>query len=89
MVCRLIADHCVYAFVLHEQYGLNWCGYRCAELDVAAVLQNGVCAIEMVTVASWLMLPNQTCGGVATFAPIRNVLTTIRIVANGTEMCSL
>lgn len=46
-------------------------------------------AIEMVTVPHWPMLPNQACGGVGTFAPIRNVLTTIHIVANGTEMCSL
>jgi len=58
-------------------------------MDDAAILQHGTCAIEMVTVVRWSMMPNQWCDGGATFAPNWNVFTTIEIGTNGMAIGSL
>ena len=75
--------------VLHEPCLLEGHATRFARMDVATVLQNGACAIEMVTVVSWPMMPNQTCDGGATFAPNGNVFSTNEIFSDGSAMRSL
>jgi len=74
---------------VHEQHFLEWHGNRFARMDVATVLQNGRCAMEMVTVVGWPMMPNQSCDGGATFAPNENVFTTNDIFSDGSVIRSL
>jgi len=94
MVRRSIADHCADGLLgqrhlLHEQHLLEWYGARFATMDVATVLQNGACPIDMATVHRWPMIPNQTCDGGATFAPNGTVFTTNDILSYSSAMRSL
>jgi hypothetical protein len=74
--------------IVHEPDFLEWRD-RFARMDVAAVLQNGTCAIEMVTIHAWPMTPNQTRADGATFTPNGNVFTTNNIFSDGRAMRSL